>query len=270
MSTVSTVFANGIWKSGNHLLIKILGRVGFDDANFGIASSSLHGRYYIARQVLRGALLRRDPIMVGLDATAAVSDRWIRRQLHAHRGACIGGHAAYSDHLLALLHEAGVFPIQIVRDPRDVVCSFSHWIVRRPDYYAFPAFKDLSVDQRMLALIRGGRSGKVFLESLATVMDRSFGWLTRPDEVLVVKFEDLVGAEGGGSRQRQDEAIASIVRWVGVRGSSISEISADLFGGTATFRRGQTNTWKDEFSDEVTAVFRSIVGDRLSEWGYAW
>lgn len=267
-SVTTTVFANGIWKSGTNLLAKLCVLLGVPRANLGIASSLLIGKWYPVRQLIRGPKWERFPIGIGIDLPINVSATWLRRSVKRCRGQCIGGHAAYSDHLLWIFKSEEVRPIQIVRDPRDVIVSFCHWIDTQPDYYAYPAFEGLSLSERMLAVIQGIRHGKLHLDSFAKVLDRSYGWLTRPEDVLLVRFEDLVGAEGGGSRERQIHAVRRISEWLGIERVDPAPVSDSLFGGTSTFRQGIIGSWRKEFTVEVKQEFDRIVGERLKHWGY--
>jgi hypothetical protein len=264
----TTVFANGIWKSGNNLLIKLCELLGIQNANWGIAASLLLGRGYYVRRLIRGPRWARSPISVGVDIPISIGSKWLSNKIIRSRGKCFGGHAAYSDHLLHIMKQHGVYPIQIVRDPRDVIVSFAHWIETRPDYYAYPLFAGLSIPDRMLMLIRGGLVNSIYYDSFATIMDRSYGWLNRTNDVLVVRFEDIVGANGGGSDEGQIRAVKRIVDWVGLKEVNVPEIAEKVFGGTPTFRKGLIGSWKDEFIPEVEQEFNRVIGNRLSEWGY--
>ena len=264
-----TVFANGIWKSGNHLLTKVCGLLGVPKAEFGIATHLLIGDNYVVRRLIRGPRWEKSPIGVGIDMPVAVGSRWLNRKLRRLKGRCIGGHAGFSDRLLALLKENTIRPIQIVRDPRDVVTSFALWIETRPDYYAYPAFAGLSIPDRVLAVIQGCRSNSLCFESFATVMDRSYGWLTRPKDVLVVRFEDLVGPEGKGSAEAQMAALRQVADWLGLREVDLERVASEAFGGTPTFREGAIGSWREHFTNDVRAVFDDVVGPRLEQWGYS-
>lgn len=262
------VFANGIWKSGNHLLLKLCSRLGYRVKDPGVAASLLLGDWYLLRRLIRGPRWARTPVNVGLEVSTNISGIWLARLLRLRRQHALGGHAAFSEQLLDALEAHGARPIQIVRDPRDVVVSFAHWIDSRPDYYAYPYYKGLSLEERMMRLIRGGAGGSMYLDSLATVLDRSYGWLTSPGRVLVVRFEDLVGQEGGGSAMAQTQAIDSILEWVGVK-TDTAVLKSSLFGGTKTFRSGKIGGWQNEFTGKVEKEFYRVVGDRLAMWGYA-
>jgi hypothetical protein len=265
---VHGVFANGIWKSGNHLLMKLIGILGIPETGTGIAASSIVGSHFLVRSLVRGAWFDKSPVLIGTDIPVSVSRTWIKRLLRKSGNTCLTGHAAYSDQLMDSLRDQQIKVIQIVRDPRDVVVSLAYWIEKQPHYYAYAGLVHLNIQERMQAIITGFQSGEVRIESMATVLDRSFGWITRPHDVLVVRFENLVGSHGGGTDEAQHREIAKIAGWVGKEIGNPNSISEQLFGGTKTFRRGGIGAWETEFSAETKKLFDEVVGERLLHWGY--
>ena len=141
------VFANGIWKSGNNLLMKLLEIAGYKYSDFGLAASSVYGPYFILRQVIRGAKYSKNPIPIGLDIPVNVSIKWLSRKIKRLNGNYFSGHAAYSERLFNILETNNIKTIQIIRDPRDIVVSYSQWILKRPDYYTFKHFSNLEADE---------------------------------------------------------------------------------------------------------------------------
>lgn len=264
----NSVFANGIWKSGNNLLMKLCGLLGVEVSNFGIATSTLIGENYAARRIIRGPRWQKSPINVGLDMPVNISRKWLQRKLRKYQGTCIGGHSSYSKQLEDMLVGNNYRIIHIVRDPRDVIVSFAHWIEKRPDYYAYPAFKDMSIDERITHLIKGFSYRDMYFDSFATVLDRSYGWMTSRDNVLLVRFEDLVGVKGGGSMEKQYSVVDEIARWINVEKFSREYVCNNLFGETPTFRRGKIGGWSDELSSETVELFDKSIGDRVESWGY--
>ena len=268
-----SVFANGIWKSGTNLLIKLCALLGAPYSGFGLAASSIIGPYQPVRRLLRGPKPFERPLDVGLEVNAPVSPFWLRQRLARCRGKCVSGHAAYSKRLLQILLKHRCKIMHIIRDPRDVVVSFAHWIHTRPDYYAYPAFAGLSPAESMLALIKGGHRGRLRLKPLAQVLDRSSRWLSR-EHVLVLRFEDLVGKQGGGSTERQTKAVTMAAEFLSETEDKTGELDLEgirksLFGGTKTFRTGHIGAWEREFTRPVKTAFEKSVGQRLAVWGYA-
>ncbi|MEQ1837226.1 MAG: oligosaccharide flippase family protein [Candidatus Nitrotoga sp.] len=262
------VFANGIWKSGNHLILKLISKLGIQEEGVGIAASSIVGKYFLVRSLLRGAWLDKSPVLIGTDIPVSVSRIWIKRSFSKLDNTCISGHAAYSDQLVDTLREQQIKIIQIVRDPRDIVVSLAYWIESQPKYYAYAGLVKLNLQERMQAIITGFNSNGVRIESMATVLDRSFGWITKPKDILVVRFENLVGSRGGGTDEAQREEIEKVGKWLGEDSIQVDAICERLFGGTKTFRAGGVGAWKNEFSPETKKLFDEVVGERLYHWGY--
>ena len=258
---------NGIWKSGNHLLFKLMELMGIHDAKFGVASSSIFGKYYYLRKIIRSDLMGKGNISVGIDVDANISAKWLRNKIIKNSGKCIGGHAAYSMRLSELLTGTGFKTIQIVRDPRAILASYAHWIKTRPDYYAYSAHKNNTVKESIIQLINGGSYCGLYYEPFSVVLDRSYGWLT-DENVLVVRFEDLVGEMGGGDNGKQHEIINTIADNLGIEGISTSSIASRLFGGTATFRSGNVNKWQDDFDDDIIKIYSERIAERHRAWGY--
>ncbi len=269
-----TVFANGIGKSGTNLLIKLCGLLGAPHSGFGLAASSIIGPYRLVRKAIRAPKPFERPVDVGLEVEARISPLWLRQRLVRCRGKCVSGHAAYSKRLLEILFKHRCKIIQIIRDPRDVAVSFAHWIQTRPDYYAYPAFAGLSLSERMLALINGRQCARLRLRPLAEVLDRSLGWISQKD-VLVLRFEDLVGEKGGGSPKAQKKAVSLAAEFLygqgsaALRGLDLERVRNSLFGGAKTFRQGTIGAWRKEFTRPVEQAFEKSLGHKLSLWGYA-
>lgn len=74
-----------------------------------------------------------------------------------------------------------------------------------------------------------------------------------------VKFENLVGDKGGGSRTEQIKEIKAIAQQMGVTLSNtkINAICDNLFGDSGTFRQGQIDSWKKYFTPAIKSAFKS-------------
>lgn len=262
------VFVNGIGKSGNNLLIRVCKLMGVQFDSFGLSGQSLIGKYNCIKRLIRGPKWEKAPINIGIDSSAKISSTWLNKKIKSLDCKSFTGHAAYSNHLISILHDNNIKIIQIIRDPRDVIVSFSHWIKSRPDHYAYKIYSSLPKEEIILNRILGSNSRSICVDSIATMMDRTYGWLTIPSDVLVVRFEDLVGINGGGNSKSQMDAIIKIAEWLDVKNKSLGEVQNQVFGNTMTFRKGQIGTWQNEFVQEAIIAFDDNVGPRLKLWGY--
>ena len=86
----------------------------------------------------------------------------------------------------------------------------------------------------------------------------------------MVKFEELVGSQGGGSAEAQKEAVERVARHLGVglEKQRLALIQESLFGSGRTFRKGRAGGWREEFSEEHKKAIKDEVGDLLVELGY--
>jgi hypothetical protein len=87
----------------------------------------------------------------------------------------------------------------------------------------------------------------------------------------MVKFEDLVGVEGGGSAEAQRLAVGRVATHLGipVDERKIGLVGESLFGVGRTFRRGQIGGWREEFTAEhERALAEGALGPLLAELGY--
>jgi hypothetical protein len=93
-------------------------------------------------------------------------------------------------------------------------------------------------------------------------------WLLYHPNVLKLRFEDLVGEEGGGSRLSQAAAIERWAKFLNVD-VPVEKLAEGLFGGTATFNKGRVDSWRDVFEEHHLKAFEREFGDILVDYGYA-
>ena len=93
-------------------------------------------------------------------------------------------------------------------------------------------------------------------------------WLLYHPNVLKLRFEDLVGEEGGGSRALQAAAVERWARFLAVDVPT-EQLTEGLFGGTKTFHQGRTDSWRDVFKEHHLRAFEREFGDVLADYGYA-
>lgn len=195
-----------------------------------------------------------------------------RRQLMTvPQGSFVSGHLPYLPEQVAVLREVGFRPIIILRDPRDIAVSYYKFETKYrwlPHYRFFNSLAN--DDQRLMAMIAG--VAKAERAPLVEMMQRYVAWLADPD-CLHVKFEDLVGEQGGGSAKAQRETVARICDHIGLplTEAQIDTVAGQIFSaGSQTFRKGVIGDWRNHFSAEHIAAFNETGGQELLEQlGYA-
>ena len=165
--------------------------------------------------------------------------------------------------------ECGIRSIFLIRDPRDVVVSQAFYIAgekRHPLHQLFA--RQPSLKERLKIAIQGDAAHG--LPSVGQRLDEFGGWLGASD--LVVRFEDLIGAEGGGSMRSQREALRALYFAVGLSPQEelLDSITQQLFSSASpTFRRGRTGEWRECFDLELQELFQYTAADQLVRYGYS-
>lgn len=142
------------------------------------------------------------------------------------------------------------------RDLRDAVVSLVYYLEERNEY----AGKDFNLDQKIMYCI-----------SKYVQQVEPLPLITKCKNLFIVKFEDLVGSQGGGSDKAQLELAINLSKTLGLNNSpeSLKKILASLFGNSGTFRKGVIGEWRSHFNEEHKAAFKqSILGKMLIEMGY--
>ena len=183
-------------------------------------------------------------------------------------GQVVASHLRYRSEYPELLERRGTRGIFLIRDPHDIVVSQVHYVATRTDHRAHELFADLpDLKERLRVAITGDHAHK--LASIGERLDYFAGWL---DDLLVVRFEDLIGEAGGGDAGAQRTAVESIYRHLGmsVDPAMIRSICGDLYStDSPTFRRGAIGGWRRSFDDELIALFDEVVGERSLPYGYS-
>lgn len=155
-----------------------------------------------------------------------------------------------------------------IRDLRDVFVSLVHYLDKRsPGAWTRNGGTGSSTfgDKLTIAL-------KTMIES---DIKNALVWINHPD-VVVVRFEEIIGAKGGGSLQSQSQAISTLSNALGIQlsGDRLQAITDNLFGITSgpkvatTFFKGQIGSWKEAFGPEHIKLFNERWGTYQQALGY--
>lgn len=184
------------------------------------------------------------------------------------RGQVLLLHLKHSTRDEAAFTRSGVRCVFLQRDPRDVVVSQAHYALANEDHPLHEAFRNRpDLRSRVRLAIEGdGASG---LESVGTRLRQFSGWLDA--DCFRLRFEDLVGPQGGGSRIEQTSVLTELFDYLQVdtSGALIHRIAERLFSSASpTFRQGGVGRWREVFDDGLKAVFKRVAGDQLIRYGY--
>lgn len=159
--------------------------------------------------------------------------------------------------------------IFMIRDPRDIMVSHFKYVTGIDSTHVLNEFYNAlpSDDARLMATIRGEHEMQ---DSIKDVLEKYEGWL-HDENTLVVRFEDLIGSNGGGDDQAQYDAVQAIGQHLGMDMSKekIQFICSRVFNSkAATFRSGQINGWIKHFKPEHIEVFNQLAGDLMIKYEY--
>ncbi len=187
-------------------------------------------------------------------------------------------HFPYTKEFSALISKKTKNNFLTIRDPRDQVVSMAFML------YKHSSGKSVPFDTLLLDLIDGKKRNFVpwgveihsiyplaWELGIVGFYGLYLPWLKNKDFYLI-RFENLVGPQGGGTEELQLQEMKNIAKHLGIDFSDISykKMSNNIFGGTWTFREGSIGSWKKYFTPEITAAFKATKGacQLLIDLGY--
>lgn len=208
-------------------------------------------------------------------------------------------HFMWYQRLSDILREHDARAIFIYRDPRAQACASVHHIMNNKLHPLYPFFTEKlkTPEERLIRVIEGmpldefevirqqggldrGTNAPTDEEGKGPISKYPSGlnnihrfysrWFDDPS-CHCVKFEDIIGPNGGGDREKQLRAVQDLMEFTGVDTSQISveSIADNLFDTKAeTFRKGRIDSWREEMSPEILTLFMQECGEVLQMWGY--
>lgn len=183
-------------------------------------------------------------------------------------------HALPTSAIIKTLKDHNYKVIFLLRDPRDQALSLLHFIEKGWAYGPLRneiGYGKLTMDEKLDEIISGRRFG---LSATKSIIGRRIPWLYQDQSfVHTVRFEELVGKEGGGSRDWQIREAFLISKFLntGLSWAQATVRSRGLFGKPreGTFRSGKIGNWKNEFTELHKEAMKAVFGKELIEIGYA-
>lgn len=180
------------------------------------------------------------------------------------------GHFGYSDEILIMLMNADFKILVGIRDPRAILLSRYHYIKRIEKNDMHDILHSMELEDGIRTLLTGYNDGRISVPSMYAICNSIDCWLKAKPCILVLRFEDFIGEQGGGSTERQRESISQLASFLDINTgtSKINEIQEKLYGGTRTFRRGRIDSWRDEIPPEIVTEIEDELEQFISSWGY--
>lgn len=239
------IFVNSVPKAGTHLLKRCL------ELLPGVADAGLH-----------------------VDISQSVAEMQARLARLAP-GQVASGHLVHRPEYVALLRELQPAHLLMLRDPRDVALSLAEYIPRLESHYLRPHFLGLSADERLMACIAGLAEPRpawddVALRDVGAAFRQFTPWLDEPG-VRRVRFEDLVGPQGGGALDAQRRVVCELAAELELElhEQQLETVLGGIFHTESpTFREGTVAGWRARYTPEHVRAFKRVAGDLLVELGY--
>ncbi len=165
-------------------------------------------------------------------------------------------------------------PFLQIRDLRDVLVSYVYFVKLSLEIEMGGVF---SFDEMLTHLLQnnGSKYGTYIENQVKLAID----WLDVP-HVVVLRFEDMIGAAGGGSVEAQAKTISSMAAVLGVPLSEekLKNITDKLFGNSfaskdvpfsRTFREGKIGAWKKHFKPHHLKLFNAKWKKYQQALGYS-
>lgn len=181
--------------------------------------------------------------------------------------------------------------VVLVRDMRDVLVSLMFyldkavspkadtdgsfvWFSVKPQSKEMNGWSQLrTVDEKLDYLLSPNTN--YFARSEKVCADDSYA-VAKREKTLVLRFEDLVGANGGGSDSKQLDSLVKLADHVCRKPPTkeqLSEVARKSFGGKTFkegghFRKGQIGEWRKYFKPRHVKRMKEIYNDYLLYYGY--
>lgn len=215
---------------------------------------------------------------VGLlnDSTQATGPVHLREFKKKKENTFISSHHTPADDVQAKLEEdpGSMKIIFLFRDPRDAVISWFHWVHpsnKKPAHshmrYMQKVYSNFSDDEIIDMAISNDKLRKQEYNVLEHFY-LSRVHLFHPN-VLKMRFEDLIGPQGGGNRQRQLKSIKAFTDYLSITHPNYESLADSLYSKkSATFRKAQIGNYKTFFCPDQLRRFNELHGTLLSQYGY--
>ncbi|MFZ0565822.1 MAG: sulfotransferase domain-containing protein [Chlamydiales bacterium] len=180
--------------------------------------------------------------------------------------------------------------VLIVRDPRDTILSGYEFVANGPiehdknpnewDYWHLPLrnnpdYLTMTDCERMSEMVKMSPSNlligssKIYTGYLVANAVKNF------HNVMIVRFEDLVGSKGGGNDEVALQQIAELAEFLDLPQENVEYAFINSWGpkdqhGYKTFRHGVIGRWKTKFDEQVIHDFKTYGrwNEFILEFGY--
>ena len=167
-------------------------------------------------------------------------------------------HVKYANDINNFLKKHNFKKFLIYRDPRDWLVSYVCWYSRPGENMFNNTLTNFA--QKLDFLLQS---------DILKAYEKYIEWMN-DNQCCCIKFEDLVGPQGGGTKEQQISSIKVIGSHIGYNLSDLEaqNIADKLWGNTLTFREGKKGSWIRYFSPQNIALMKKLGNDLLIRLGY--
>lgn len=159
-----------------------------------------------------------------------------------------------------------------IRDLRDACISLVYW---KDDVIKEVLGQEATFNEKLSFVLSGASS--VYKDQVFNLKGCALRAveMMQNKNVIVSRFEDLVGEKGGGEDDKQLALIFELAAALSLQKTSaeLEHIATILWGNEegpykTTFRKGQINKWKEIFTPEHKRICKKYLGKLLIQMGY--
>jgi len=225
------------------------------------------GTHLIERALCKHPGLYR-PLLKTVDEANLPVDGFEQLIAGLRPGQVIFSHLFYTEERARVLSEMNVHCLFMIRDLRDIVVSEANYLSSSTNHIYHRAFAGIDTQQGRIERALEGHT-ESGLPSMVQLFEGFRGWLNSAAKT--VRFEDLIGASGGGDTAQQEKVLAEIFQFIGVScdDKCVKKLAAKVFStASPTFHRGYSSQWPNFFDEEIKQKFKSMTGDALINYGF--
>lgn len=169
-------------------------------------------------------------------------------------------HLPFNLSSLEFIKKSNFVSFFILRDPRDQIISSIYWMQK--NLQTLSPKNNLNIQDQINNLINSNFINNNCYDYI--------GWLNEKT-VCSIRFENLIGLNGGGTKEKQNNEIKKIIKHLNsfnLKTNSIEYVVKNLWGGTFTFREGRIGAWKSHFTSDHILSFKKKFGQLLIDLNY--
>ena len=287
-SKTSRVLVNSLPKSGTHLLAKATEIFGYQDyftSSVQSSNNSLESpRFLNHRQVLNALeneriekLDYKVSIGIGSLHLCQIPDNILKHWLEViPEGYYLQGHIPENANLSPILDALNYHHLVIIRDPRAVIASLIPFVINAKNtafatHFLENDFLKMTLEQRFDFILEGGYAEQADLKIKDfNQVYRSFYQWNQHSNCLLLRFEDLIGEQGGGQKDLQHEALTRISNYLEIELDDLPFQSKKLFDpNVRTFRIGKIDSWKQTLTPSLVEKLTHYCEPLCKELGYS-